>query len=261
MAQTRPFRYWRISGKSVAAPLISASISCLCAADHDRPCQQQLKATPPVCFLKRTWRPGEQQLNMLGSCFATASYTASQSMDCVLLNWVNMNMEGSAVWPKLRSEPIALRLVTVGICKDEHGSDPIWKPSLLFRSERDLAQCVVTMQGRARGKRGSGRPGYLSTGGLVTVISVGSYREKGYRISANYFPRKLFFQCQLFFGGGGGVLIFESRSYTGGEVTFSMSSFPFWHKFIDPIDSKLTLLGQRTRYLKCACWAHRKAYV
>ena len=34
---------------------------------------------------------------------------------------------------------------------------PIWKPSLLFRAEKDLAQCGVAMQGGARGKRASGR--------------------------------------------------------------------------------------------------------
>ena len=59
MAQTHPFRYWRISGKSVNCCAISASTSCICAADHDRPCPQQLKVTPPVCFLKWTWWPGE----------------------------------------------------------------------------------------------------------------------------------------------------------------------------------------------------------
>ena len=53
----------------------------------------------------------------------------------------------------------------------------------------------------------------------MTSVGLYGFRRK---ISANYFPGELFFFNASLCGGGG---LFENRSYTGGEVIFSMLSF------------------------------------
>ena len=212
----------------VSCCAISASTSCICAADCDRPCPQQLRATPPVCFLKWTWRPGERQLNMLGRYFATVSYTVNG----LCLAQLSEHEHGR----QRRLTETSIWTYCFDWCWDLQRWTWQWSDlEAFFTFSCRETPCTVCCRDARRSpwqaRKWKSGPGTWALAAW-SVISVGLYREKGYRISANYFHRELFFQCQLFFWGGG-VLIFESRSYTvtRGEVTFSMSSFPFWHKF------------------------------
>ena len=114
---------------------------------------------------------------------------------------------------------------------------------LYFFVQRKTLQCGVAIKEKPMASEEVGeRARYLSTGGLVSYISwlIGG---KGYRISAINFPGQLFFSMPAFVKGPGGL--FESRSYTGWEVIFRCRRFIF-DTNLDRIDSKPTLLGQRT---------------